>query len=341
MLLIIGSPRSGTTWVAKIFDSHPEVQYLHEPDSTIRPRGYFSPYVARHEIEKFRPAAGDYIQRMLSVRRIKTVGSTPVFRKTYRSGVADAAHAALVLAAKLGAKISWLGQGVQALQIPDLIRQSVPLNRLVVKSVSALGYANLLASVLPNTKVIILIRDPRGHVASVLRGIRGRRFEGAVQATDDWGIYEDLARTSQAKRYGIDFAAFISMPPVERLAWRWAIANEKAIEDFATNPNARVVSYRDLCDNPVNGARELFQFAGLEWSEQTEAFVKASQVAPSHEEYYSVYHNPQASATRWRNELDADTAQRIMAAVGHTLPARLVMGDLPSVERYALPQGRN
>src|SRR5690349_19178518 len=29
---ILGAPRSGTTWLGKIFDSHPSVLYRHEPD---------------------------------------------------------------------------------------------------------------------------------------------------------------------------------------------------------------------------------------------------------------------------------------------------------------------
>jgi len=35
MILILGSGRSGTTFLAKLFDSHPEVIYRHEPDSII------------------------------------------------------------------------------------------------------------------------------------------------------------------------------------------------------------------------------------------------------------------------------------------------------------------
>ena len=31
-ILLVGLPRSGTTWVGKIFDSHPSTLYLHEPD---------------------------------------------------------------------------------------------------------------------------------------------------------------------------------------------------------------------------------------------------------------------------------------------------------------------
>lgn len=36
ILLIFGIPRSGTTWLGKLFDSHPDIVYLHEPDSQFR-----------------------------------------------------------------------------------------------------------------------------------------------------------------------------------------------------------------------------------------------------------------------------------------------------------------
>jgi hypothetical protein len=32
-VIILGLPRSGTTWISKILDSHPAVVYRHEPDS--------------------------------------------------------------------------------------------------------------------------------------------------------------------------------------------------------------------------------------------------------------------------------------------------------------------
>lgn len=36
MILILGSPRSGTTWLAAIFDSHEDILYRHEPDIVVR-----------------------------------------------------------------------------------------------------------------------------------------------------------------------------------------------------------------------------------------------------------------------------------------------------------------
>jgi hypothetical protein len=35
LILILGLPRSGTSWLGKVFDSHPDVAYLHEPDKHV------------------------------------------------------------------------------------------------------------------------------------------------------------------------------------------------------------------------------------------------------------------------------------------------------------------
>ena len=54
-IVILGAPRSGTTWLAKIFDSHPQVTYLHEPDTVIRhaslPRVYRDSEIPRYFAE--------------------------------------------------------------------------------------------------------------------------------------------------------------------------------------------------------------------------------------------------------------------------------------------------
>ena len=40
MLMIAGMPRSGSTWVGNIFDSHPQTIYIHEPDSQIHTQAF-------------------------------------------------------------------------------------------------------------------------------------------------------------------------------------------------------------------------------------------------------------------------------------------------------------
>lgn len=35
-IFILGVPRSGTSWIGKMFDAHPDVLYRHEPDILVR-----------------------------------------------------------------------------------------------------------------------------------------------------------------------------------------------------------------------------------------------------------------------------------------------------------------
>ena len=75
-VLIFGMPRSGTTWVGKIFDSHPEVMYLHEPDSVLRINDF--PIFSTVDTEK--TILQSYMSRMLSIKNTK-VYNTQVFEK--------------------------------------------------------------------------------------------------------------------------------------------------------------------------------------------------------------------------------------------------------------------
>src|SRR5580704_15560833 len=78
LVFLLGAPRSGTTWLAKLFDSHPNVLYRNEPDSVLHePR---VPLLCQPEdIGQYRAIAHDYIERLLDIRTLKTSGSLPVF----------------------------------------------------------------------------------------------------------------------------------------------------------------------------------------------------------------------------------------------------------------------
>ena len=61
MILLLGSPRSGTTWLGKLFDSHPNTLYLHEPDSVLVNRKI--PFqVQVDETDHYLGQASDYLE---------------------------------------------------------------------------------------------------------------------------------------------------------------------------------------------------------------------------------------------------------------------------------------
>lgn len=176
--------------------------------------------------------------------------------------------------------------------------------RIVMKSVSGLGRAGMLADALPSARVILLMRDPRGQAASVLRGERLGMFDNPTCA-------DEMLHFGQAARYGLTPARVAAMPLVERLAWNWVVQNEQAIQDLGDRPNVVVLRYEDLCRRPQACARELLAFARLPWHPQTEAFIDRSSAPGTVDRYYSVFKDAATALSRWRKDLSADDQRRI------------------------------
>jgi hypothetical protein len=318
VLLVVGAPRSGTTWLAKIFDSHPRVVYRHEPDSIHRTAEippFNTPPYESHTLE----AARSYLLELCEVQTIKVMGVLPTFPKTYFTRPAFALQRTLVTGFKVGEHLPIVGDKVARISFPNLRRADKHVS-VVMKSIDALGRVSLFMAACPSLKTILIVRNPYGHIASVLRGIRMKKFEGSVPITEDLGIYKLLAGARQARDLGVDFAAFKAMPPVQRLAWHWAICNIMALEALRDCPRGRVIRYEDLCDNPVDLSKSLFAFVGLEWNMQTESFVNVSTESSGAERYYQIFRDPKQSAHKWRNELTADQMDQVSCVV-EQLPA--------------------
>lgn len=317
LVLIVGTARSGTTWLAKIFDSHPDVIYRHEPDESLNGHP-FPTFCTPGDFDLYREQAAAYLHRLTNVRTLRTVGTFPVFRKNYRSSVSHSLRLVEMLALRL-AERAGLARVTQAIPIPDLVRggsdASLPT---VIKSVSLVDLAGLFAHANPELRTILIVRHPCGYVASQMRGISQGRF---VQ--DDTS--RQIIRSEDAKRRGLTLKHLAEMPIVERLAWEWLICNEKALNDLAGLSAAQIVRYPDLAENSVEVAQHLFTFAGISWHAETERFLHASQHSHSGYRYYSVFRdaNFKDDPDRWRQVLSDEQIQSILDIAADSRPGRL------------------
>ncbi|HVC62924.1 MAG TPA: sulfotransferase [Acetobacteraceae bacterium] len=316
VILVLGAPRSGTSWLAKIFDSHPEVLYRHEPDTVLR--DYDLPWMCPPEqVPAYRDAARDYLRRLFDTATLKTAGSLPIFPKRHHGAVAAQLRAGMIYGLRAIEQVPGARRLVRGVPIPDLFDVAAyPALRLVLKSVSSRGRARLFAEAMPGMKTIFILRDPWGQVASMLRGAALGKFEVEVPV-------QELLTTEQARRYGLTPERFAALPSVEQFAWNWAILNEKAIDDLAGIDGVKVLRYHALCDSPLVEARALFAFAGLDWNRQTEDFVRRSTTFNGRDRYYQVFKNTQAAMNRWREELKPEDQRRIQAVVRETSLAPL------------------
>jgi hypothetical protein len=319
LILILGLPRSGTSWLGKVFDSHPDVSYLHEPDKHVQ--GELPVLLPVERSAEEREEIEIFLDKVLANRSPAVTGKRPFFPKSYRSGPRELLRRSLLLASRALPRPQAL-----SLQIPGLIDPGRPDPRVVWKSINSVGRLGALARALPRSHVVLLVRHPCGQIASILRGHAAGKFTHALPS-EQYRVLEALVKTDRGRAHGLTLAGLRDLQPVERMAWRWVLFMEKALEEAAgLAPTCRVLRYEDLCARPMEQTRDLFAFAGLDWHPQTEYFLHDSTKSDG-TEYFGVRKDPQRSASKWQGELTEEDVQRILAIVRRSPAGRLVLDD--------------
>jgi hypothetical protein len=309
---IMSAARSGSTWLGKVFDSHPDVVYLHEPD--VVDRGYdklpvwFESAPNASQIE----AAGAYVDGLLAARSPRATGTRPHFAKHYRGPMSDAGRRGVIYAAK-ALERAGLRKHAQRIYVPDFAAAGRP-KRIVVKSVSALGRAEAIVKARGDVLYpILLVRHPCAYVASQLRGMA----LGVMEADAPPG---PLLNTRAARRLGVREKVMAAKDEAEKIAWNWLLMNAEAFAAIGALGGTPVF-YETLMQDPLGEVKRLFAAVDLSWARETEEFLSRSW--EQNGSYYSVFRNPETSVNRWRSELDDDTIARIAA-----ITARDPIGEL-------------
>lgn len=320
LILLFGMPRSGTTWIGKIFDSHPDTLYRHEPDSW----GLLNevPILARVEVaDQYLSKVQTFIEGLRGMRHTKVSASLPLFPKSYYSPLQFSLRRFSVWSAKVAAK--FIGE----LPVPQWLDEQDFANLCVVwKSIESTGRLGVIVKSAESCRAIHILRHPCGYAASVLRGESQGKFSGSEPSSEDYELLRLLLETRQAQRYGLTFEALLRMAPIERLAWRWVLFNEKAMNDVEGMAHCMQVRYEDICDAPEAMARKLFEFAGLVWNSQTENFIRNS-TASEKSAYYSVYKDPRRAANKWREQLPVADAERVLNITRQSRPGQCYLAD--------------
>lgn len=311
IILVLGAPRSGTSWLGKAFDSHPEIILRHEPDTVLR-ESRLPGVCLPAEIDQNLDLARDYLHRLMDVRTLKTSGQLPLYPKSYQAMATRYLRTGIVLGLHVAEKALGLRNVLRAVPIPDLItRRDTSGMRLVIKSVSSLGRARLFARALPGVRIVHIIRSPFGQVASVMRGLKENRFE-------DPSAVEEVLQTRLAAAYGLTEDKLRAMPVVEQLAWHWSILNQLALEELADMPNVQTVRYMDMVLDPIGETRKIFANCDLTWHDQTVRFLRKTTSFSGPDLYYQVYKNGTEPLFKWRQDLARDDVSRILDVVKAT-----------------------
>jgi hypothetical protein len=316
--LILGAPRSGTSWLGKIFDSHPDVIYRHEPDSTFVGKHLSSP--CKNDAAPSAEAR-TYLGRLADICTAKTVGILPIFRKSHRSRSEHLARLLKIYSLLVFERAQGGIETARTVQLADGNEAGAARSHpVVIKSVSLLQHAGFFARSVPELRIVVIVRHPCDQIASQLLGWRKRKFPNKP-------LDITIANTEQARRRGLSPDEFAHMTIVDQLAYQWLILHEKALEELADRRNARIIRYEDLASSAEKTAKDVFTFADLPWCEATARFVDRSQNSPWPGRYFGVFRPPsfQSKTDRWREILTASETQRVLEIVGDSAPGRLYL----------------
>ena len=308
-IAIVGLGRSGTTWISKLFDSNPDVVYLHEPDYIERiPCVPYTTDVDCHLV--WEPFIRQYIDGLPSLCTARSMLKRPAFKKNYSKTTIDKFNTG-IFCLRLRAK--QFGNRLGFSEKPTLFpRQFKDAKALVWKSVEQTGNIGCILHAVPEQKLIHVVRHPCGFVDSVLRGEKRKLLQGGVPMSGDPGIFDFVAKTKVAQSLGIRLCDWLSIKTHERLAFAWLCLNEQAAIDGSSRRNYKLMYFDRFCMSPQDEAKAAFEFSGIEFTTETESFVRSSSSEDS-QVYFDVNRQSSKVPKSWEKNLSRDEIDRVFS----------------------------
>lgn len=246
-------PRSGSTWLGSIFDSHPEVIYKYQPLFSYAFKSALSPHSTTDEIARFFQQIATRDDDFLDQMEAKKRGVVPQFKKTTPRAV-------------------------------------------VYKEVR---YHHLLENLLskqPELRLITLIRHPLATLYSWWKAPKEFRADLGWQFTEEWKWAPKKNQGRPEEYNGYEKwkeAAYL----FEQLQSRWP-------------ERCMIVTYAELLHDTETTVRTLFGRCGLDFADQTAAFIAKSK-SSAVDDAYGVYKTKRKD-NAWQGQLSQSIVSYVL-----------------------------
>lgn len=238
-------PRSGSTWLGQIFNSHPNVVFRFQPLFSYAFKDTLSPQSSKEEIIDFFKAIKDSEDSFVTQKEEIEKGIIPKFDK------------------------------------------SNELTHICYKEVR---YHHILENLLnkdPEVKVIGLIRNPLAVISSWLKAPKEFRKELGWKIEEEWQFAPKKNLTKPEEFNGFE-------------KWKeTSLLFERLQREFPER--FYLVNYDDLLNNTRTTVTDLFTFANLELSNQTQGFLTKSR-STSVQDAYGVFKKKEKDDS-WKKDL--------------------------------------
>lgn len=300
-LLIVGVPRSGTTWTGRVLGHTDGVTYVNEPDGFRDPFA-FGVMVTRGENPILTP--GDRAPDCERLWAGAFAGGRPA--GSLRDRAAHLAYTRTPLDARRAARASgrpgWRARLAAGLSRPRVAQPGGA--RVVVKSVQSILSLEWIVDRF-DPRVLVVERNPLNVLASwvELGYVRNPREQAALEryAEARWGIAAPAHDAAHLVHQTFTYAVLAAALDAAR----------------AAHPEWLTTTHEWLCVDPLDRFRELAVRAELVWGPDAEAFLSDSdrQGTPYRTQRVAA-HQPD----RWRDRLDGEQLETIRATLARFPP---------------------
>ena len=306
LTFILGTQRSGTTWLANIFDSHPDCLHYYEPFAP----GYgIFPYFPGEFVYLEPPATRLAARLRHDLPRLVSKRSI-LFDPVHESHRQFAMEAWLMVHIEEWARRAKLSPPAFAAQFNLLhlnrigqhpfayFPKSDHIRVSAIKEVRLYFKLQFLAETFPDARFIHVVRHPAAVVSSMMNFIqRGRLVEIRDHINDFTGV---VAAQPRFENYRPLLERIQRGTLPEKLAAYWRVANETLADDANKVGNRALhLVYEDLATDPLSRVGELFRWCGLSMPPSTDAYVRDSSTSRS--ERKTVLDTNRVSATYYRD----------------------------------------
>lgn len=303
-VLVVGAPRSGTTWIGKVLAATSGSTYVHEPDGTAEPFAFAAKLTlpmtpVLHGEEDLRDYERLWSGAFAGGRRAGTLRDQ-LARRLYATITAEEKRRA-----RHDGDLSWRVRLSRAAAVPLV---ADPAHRTaVVKSVHVPLALEWLSQRF-DPAVLVVLRHPYNVLASRLE-----------MSFSPGSLDLRAAAKYAAQAWGVE-PVRLDDPALLQMAFHLGTVLLAMSDALDRHPTWHSVRHEDLCVEPAAGFRDVATRLGLEWTDEAESLLQASNRRGSG---YDTNRVAKEQPDRWRERLRPDQVTMIDEALAR-FPKRLM-----------------
>jgi len=319
LIFILGCQRSGTTWLANIFDASPDIILFMEPFAPSY--GIFPEFP---DTSYFLENSSPYLNNLLQVEMPERLlhYKSLIFRQSVINPKYFRIERCLANKLRRFVPSRWQ-EFIRKFELLNLNRMDssyclYPKNTKpsiwAIKELRLAGKIPVLLKALPSSHFVIIIRHPCATVQSILKWFEQGRLGELRQDLETY--FEKIEVQSVSTHYRNLIIRYRKGNLSHKIALYWRISYETMFRKLEKYQSVQFLVYEELASNPQKKIKELFDFLNVPFHSNVEHYIDYSSNKPTESpgaiettrvssEYYK----------KWRNSIPSFVDESVMEVV--------------------------